>query len=508
MIEQQTDISIEVRNITKTFPGVKALSDVNLSVAKGTVHALCGENGAGKSTLMKILTGNYQPDGGRIFINGKETVIKSQKHARDLGIGIVYQERSLVKNLSVAENIFTGNEPRNQLGFIKYRELFAKATVLLKKLNININPQVKVATLSPGLQQMVEIAKALSQQPRVLILDEPTASITETETKILFEIILQLKKQGTAIIYISHRMTEIFKICDVVSILKDGCYQGTYQCEEITIDDVIKKMVGREMKQIDVTSFIQNETAIEVRNASGNGFSNISFSARKGEIIGITGLVGAGRTELVRAIFGADELASGEVYLNGAAVSINHPSQAIKNGIAYLPEERKEQGLFMDMGIADNIISGNLSAVAKHNLLNKKLIKTAANSYVRQLAIKTPSVSTKVANLSGGNQQKVVLARWLALNPTVFIVDEPTHGVDIGAKYEIYQLLQNLAKTGSTIILISSELPEVLALSDRILLMYKGTITGCIPRLLASEELIMEYASGLKKDSAQMQQVA
>ena len=497
------EIRLQLSGISKFFPGVRALNKVDLSVQKGEVHALCGENGAGKSTLMNILTGTHRPDEGHILLDGQELNIPNQQQAKALGIAIVHQERSLVGNLNVAENIFAGHQPRKAFGFIDFKKLYAQTRELLKTLQISeINPRTNVDQLSPGQQQMVEIAKALSQRPQILVLDEPTASITETEVQLLFNIIRQLARQGVSIIYISHRMAEIFAIADRVSVLKDGNYQGTRKVADIAVSDVIRMMVGRDLVVQEYVSQAQPEVVLETRNFSGFKFNQVNFKLHKGEILGLAGLVGAGRTEVARAIFGADPLLTGELLLNGKIVRVQHPSEAIALGIGYLPEERKDKGLFLDMSIEDNIVATRLQAAAEKGFLQDEQVSSLAHQYQQQLNIVTPNTKQKVINLSGGNQQKVVLAKWLLAKPAIFIVDEPTHGVDVGAKSEIYQILRDLAAQGVAILLISSELPEVLTLSDRILVMWNGSLTAELDRSQASEQEIMHYASGIQSMSA------
>ncbi|WP_277487638.1 sugar ABC transporter ATP-binding protein [Catalinimonas alkaloidigena] len=478
---------------------MRALDKVSLNIMKGEVHALCGENGAGKSTLMNILSGNLKPDSGQILVSGKEVQISNQLDAQELGIAIVYQERSLVDSISVAENIFTNNKPRNRYGLISYRKLYQQTQALLSSLNLSdIRPEMQVGHLSAAMQQMVEIAKALSQNPSILILDEPTASITENETTILFKIIRKLRAQGVSVIYISHRMAEIFEVADRVSVLKDGKYQGTRLVSETYIDEIIRMMVGRKLEKQEFLSDAKQDIVLEVNRLSSARFRNISFHLKKGEILALSGLVGAGRTEVARTIMGADPLIAGEIVLEGKKVKIDHPKTATKLGIGYLPEERKSNGLFLDMSVEDNIISAYLPFAAEKGFIQEAKVKRTAEDYIKKLRIITPSTHQKVMNLSGGNQQKIVLAKWLLRQPKVFMVDEPTHGVDVGAKAEIYAILKELTRQGVAILLISSELSEVLAISDRILVMWNGQLTAELSREEATEEEIMHYASGTK----------
>ena len=487
---------LQLKGISKYFPGVKALDSVDFELPEGEIHALCGENGAGKSTLMNILTGNLQPDKGEIFVKGEKVHIGGPQHAASLGIAIVYQQLSLVDNLSVADNIFANTQPKNRWGLINQRELYDKLQRLLESLKINnISPATPVSRLSPGKKQMVEIAKALSKQPDVLILDEPTASITDQETQILFDIIRDLKSRGRAVIYISHRMKEIFEIADKVTVLKDGNYQGTSAIGKISIQQLIQKMVGRELMQVSKRpSSPGDKILLEIKKLCGQGFEDISFTLRGGEILGFAGLVGSGRSEIAQTIFGHLPAESGLIYFKGKKTTINHPADAIKVGIGYIPEERKSQGLFMEQSVKDNILVSQLEAAKINNTYKERRAEEIAMSYSAKLKIATPHVLQKVGLLSGGNQQKVVLARWLLADPEVLIIDEPTHGIDVGAKAEIYRLLISLAQAGKSILLISSELPELLALADRIIVIRQGKISGEIPGAEASEESIVSLA--------------
>ena len=405
----------------------------------------------------------------------------------------------MVSDLNVAENIFAGNQPVGFLGLINRKKLYADTRAILQQLSLdNIHPKTKVGNLTPALQQMIEIAKALSQQPNILILDEPTAAITDKEAKILFSIIRNLKKKGVSIIYISHRMAEIFDIADRVTILKDGKYQGTSNIEEISVDQIIKKMVGRELQKKEYRSFAKEAFSLELKHFSGVAFNDISFHLKKGEILGLAGLVGAGRTEIARAIVGADKKYSGKLFLKGKEVIVNHPADALDLGLGYLPEHRKEQGLFLEQSVGNNIVVSNLRSTAEKGFISNKSIDEITAKYIDLLNIKTTGSKQKTVNLSGGNQQKLILARWLLCEPKVFIVDEPTHGIDVGAKAEIYDLLKSLAEKGMSILLISSELPEILTLSDRILVLHNGSITAELNKAQATEEEIMHYASGTK----------
>jgi len=485
---------LELRRISKSFPGVLALNQVSFTILPGEIHALCGENGAGKSTLLNILTGNFQPTAGTLLICGQEVRIDGPAHATSLGIAIVYQQLSLSENLTVAENILANRQPRNRLGLIDYGALFAQAQTLLDQLKLtDLRPNSRVADLSPGQKQMVEIAKALSQNPMILLLDEPTASLTERETQTLFALIRQLRSAGKAIVYISHRLTEITALADRISVLKDGQYQGTFSATDVTIDRLVRLMVGRELSIDPTDSAATDEVLLTVHELTGDQFRNISFNLHRGEILGLAGLVGAGRTEIARAIFGIDSHTAGYVALNGLAADIRHPADAVKLGIGYLPEERKTLGLFAEQSVATNIVA--VKPPTNGLWFSARRMVKVAEQYRQTLDIRTPSVQERADRLSGGNQQKTLLARWLLTNPDVLIVDEPTHGIDIGAKAEIYALLRQLAEQGKAILLISSDLPELLGLSDRILVVREGELLAELTRAEATEERILNAAT-------------
>ena len=488
---------LQLLGISKYFPGVKALENVSLEVQSGEVHALVGENGAGKSTLMNVLTGNLAADKGALIWKNQPVTIKGPAHATQLGIAIVYQQLSLVEQLSVAENIFANRPPLSALGLIDYKALYQKTTELLRQLHLdNLSAHTLVADLSPGQKQMVEVAKALSQQPDLLILDEPTASITDQETQTLFRIIRQLKSEGKSVIYISHRLNEIVAIADRVSVLKDGTYQGTRLISDVTTDILVKLMVGRDLLQDAVLSTASHEVLLAVEDMSGQGFEHISFRLHQGEIVGMAGIVGAGRTEIARGIFGVTPIRSGRIFLNNRPVDINHPADALQLGIGYIPEERKTEGLFPDRSIDDNVVSVKLTAARQGRWFSAQQATSLAVAFKTQLRIAAFSTSQLVGTLSGGNQQKVVLAKWLLADPQLLIIDEPTHGIDVGAKAEIYALLRKLAADGKGILLISSELPELLALSDRILVIRQGRLAGEVSRQEATEERVMSLATG------------
>lgn len=489
-------IELTLNGITKHFPGVKALQNVELTVLPGEIHALCGENGAGKSTLMNVLSGNLQPDSGTIALNGREVIIKDPKTAFSLGISIVHQHLSLVNSLSVAENIFANKQPTNALGFILFRRLYDQTETLLKELGMHdIDPRTPVGYLSPATKQMIEIAKALASKPSVLILDEPTASLSEKETSTVFKILQDMKRSGTAVIYITHRLEEVYLLADKISVLKDGKYQGTFSKEALPKNELIRLMVGRDMLATERQSSLQREVLLAVKNLSGRRFHDVSFDLHRGEILGLAGLVGAGRTDIARAIFGIDNIFSGRISLNDKVTDFRHPAKAIAEGVAYVPEERKDLGLFQEMSIVDNVISANLKKAISGGLYDQAKAKQLASASKNELRVTARDIHQKVATLSGGNQQKVVLAKWLLTEPEVLIVDEPTHGIDVGAKFEIYEIMRSLAARGKGILVISSELPELLGLCDRILVIKKGIVAGEFDSANATEEKIMAMAT-------------
>lgn len=483
-----------LEKLCKAFPGVKALNDVSFSIEKGEVLALMGENGAGKSTLIKILAGAYRMDSGEIFCEGKKVQINDRNDSTKLGISIIFQELNLFSNLSVAENIFVNREFR-KAGFIYDREKTnSEAKLLLERVGLNCSPDTKLGKLSVSQRQMVEIAKALSADVRLIIMDEPTSSLTDTEVDKLFDIINNLKKRGVSILFVSHKINEVRRIADRVHILRDGEYIATLKKEEITEEAIIKSMVGRTLENIFVKQYAEiGEIALEVRNLCTKKFlKNISFNVRKGEIVGFAGLVGAGRSEVMRAVFGLDAISEGEILIDGKPVRINSPSDAIKHGLGLVPEDRKHDGLILGMSVMKNGSIVMLDKLSKHGLINDALEYETIESYVEKLSIKTPSMEKEVKDLSGGNQQKVVVAKWLANNPQILIVDEPTRGIDVAAKKEIHNLISNLAKSGVAIIMISSEMPEVLGMCDRIYVMHEGRIRSELCREEATQEKIMK----------------
>lgn len=499
------DYLLELKNITKRYPGVLALDHVGFQLERGQIHALVGANGAGKSTLVNIISGVVKPTEGKIFMKGHEVEIDNEKYAERLGISTVYQERSLVPGLSLANNIFATRQPVNKLGFVNESILERKTAELIERLRIDATPGQLVEELSSSKQQLVEIAKALSLEASILILDEPTATITTKETRTLFEIMKELKGRGISILYISHRLEEIFEIADIVTIFRDGKNVGSFLIDEIEMNGMIQHMVGQNVAAINQESDTQvasNQKVLEVCNLSRiPSFDAINFHLSKGEILGFAGLIGAGRTEVARAIFGVDPFETGEIKLFGEKVIIKHPYDAIRMGIGYMSEDRKEQGLFLDMTVADNIAAPNLKKFSKYYWINDQDISLASKEYIKQLNIATPSENQKVLNLSGGNQQKVVLAAWLHINPRILIVDEPTKGIDVGTKVEIYRLLREMQKRGTSIIVISSEFQELMAFTDRIIVMWEGRIVGQMPSNMATEESILELSSGLSINS-------
>ncbi|WP_217499352.1 sugar ABC transporter ATP-binding protein [Parageobacillus sp. VR-IP] len=491
-------VLLEMKNIHKTFPGVKALDNVQLNVRAGEVHILLGENGAGKSTLMKILAGVYQADKGTIYIEGKQVDIKSPKDAQKHGIGIIFQEFNLIPHLSVAENIFFGRVPRFLSSIVNRKKLFEDTTRILNELQLDISPKTLVKDLGVAEQQMVEIAKAFSINSKILIMDEPTAALTEQEIDKLFERIHDLKKKGVGIIYISHRLEEFARIADRVTIMRDGRYVTTVDFDKSSIDELIGLMVGRSLedKFPKDTTIKKGREILRVENLSTKDkLKKVSFSLHAGEILGISGLMGSGRTELARAIFGADPISEGQIYIDGEKVKINSPREAIERGISYLSEDRKKNGVALNLSIRENITMANLKVISSGGVINQKHEINTVEEFIKNLNIKTPSMEQKVKFLSGGNQQKVIIAKWLHTKAKIFIFDEPTRGIDVGAKIEVYQLINKLAREGNAVIIISSEMPEILGLSDRILVMNDGKCTAILDRKEATQEKVMYYAT-------------
>ena len=488
---------VEMRNIDKSFPGVRALSQAQFELLPGEVHALMGENGAGKSTLMKVLSGVYARDGGEVLLDGKPMEISSPRQAQDAGISIIHQELALMRDLTAAQNIFIGREPR-RFGLLDESQLNRDAAEIFRLMNLRLEPTVPVENLTIAKQQMVEIAKALSYRSNVLIMDEPTAALNDAEIAELFAIINRLKAEGVGVVYISHKMDEIKRISDRVTVMRDGEYVGTVPAADTPIETIISMMVGRSLttEALNIPNTADQPIALEVKHLNrGREIRDVSFSVRQGEILGFAGLMGAGRTEVARAIFGADRKESGEIWVHGQRVGISTPRDAVEKGIGYLSEDRKLFGLATGLDVRNNIALASLERFTSAvGVLNEAGMETAAKDYIRQLAIKTPSDTQEARLLSGGNQQKVVIAKWLLRDCDILIFDEPTRGIDVGAKSEIYKLLNNLAAQGKAIIVISSELPEILRLSHRIAVMCEGRLTGILPGG-SSQEDIMRLAT-------------
>ena len=490
-------ILLEMNHIRKEFPGVIALKDVSFQVKAGEVHALLGENGAGKSTLIKILGGIYQEDQGQIYINGKHVSINSVLDAQSHGISVIHQELVLVPHMTVAENIYLGREPMLKSRFINFKEMYAETKKLLDSFELSIKPDDIINNLTIAQQQMVEIIKALSFNAKILIMDEPTSSLSEKDVDFLFENIRKLKKSGVGIIYISHRMSELKQIADRITVIRDGEYIGTRDTNKTTTDELIAMMVGRQLTNYYTRTYGNpTEKILEVKNLSdGKLLRDVSFDVYKGEILGFAGLVGAGRSEVMRSLFGVDSYTEGEILLNGEVVKFQNPDDAMKHGLALVPESRKREALFLSQSVKYNITIKTLDQFIKGVRVNDQIESEIATEYIDKMQIKTPSQEQVVGNLSGGNQQKVVIGRWLATKPTILILDEPTRGVDVGAKAEIYSIMNDLVKAGVSIIMISSELPEVINMSDRVVVMSNGRITGCLSREGLTQEKIMHYAT-------------
>ena len=489
---------LEMRNIRKTFPGVVALDNVNFTLLSGEVHILLGENGAGKSTLVKILSGAYQKSDGNIILFGKDMEIKNPRQAQQLGISIIYQEFNLISQLSAAENIFLGREFLLSPTIIDQKRILDTAQSLLNDLGVNIDARQLVGELGVAQQQIVEVAKALSLNARILIMDEPTSALTKNEIVELFATIRKLKNRGVSVIYISHRLEELSEIGDRITVLRDGKYIGTHQISEITQHDLIRMMVNRELKERfpKQKQQIGDEILrIERLNRQGS-LNNINFTLYRGEILGVAGLLGSGRTELARAIFGADKIDSGMIYVDGKLQIINKPRNAINLDIGYLSEDRKAEGLVLDLSVQSNICLASLGRFSKFGVVSNKQEKEAASEYVKDLRIKTPGLNQKVLFLSGGNQQKVVVSKWLCSNAKILIFDEPTRGIDVGSKVEIYQLMNRLTADDAAIIMISSDLPEILGMSDRVMIMREGSIAGIYDTDKVTQEKFLQNALG------------
>ncbi|MDT8859263.1 sugar ABC transporter ATP-binding protein [Alkalihalobacillus sp. MEB130] len=493
------DVILQLENVTKEFPGVKALDNVQLKVRKGSVHALMGENGAGKSTLMKIIIGMYTPDAGKIIFDGEELTLRNINDSLDKGISMIHQELSPVPEMTVAENIYLGREPTyGNSGIVNNKKLFKMTKDLLDSLEINLDPKTKMIDLSIANTQMVEIAKAISFDSKLVIMDEPTSAITEKEVAQLFKMIRSLKEKGVGIIYITHKMSELYEIADDISVFRDGQYIGTDKAENMKRDQLIRMMVGRELHQVfNKPEPKLGEIALSVRNLSQKDwFQDVTFNVRKGEIVCFAGLMGAGRTEVLETIFGLKTPEQGEVHIHGEKAIIRTPQDAIKNNLGFLTEDRKLTGLFLPLSVKENMITVNIDNYISMGLLDSKKVKSDCLTQKESLRVKTPNIDTIVENLSGGNQQKVLLARWLLKNPDILFLDEPTRGIDVGAKSEFYNIIFELASQGKAIVVVSSEMAEIIGLCDRVIVMHEGRITGELSREEANQEKIMQLATG------------
>ncbi|MDD5659318.1 MAG: sugar ABC transporter ATP-binding protein [Actinomycetota bacterium] len=495
-MSENNEIILKMENITKTFPGVVALEDVSIELHKGEVLGILGENGAGKSTLIKILAGNYIKDSGSIYVDGRRFEIRNPSEAMSSGIRVIYQELNTLNNLTVAENIFIGEQlVKGPFKIVDWKSMNKKATEILESLNVKLNPNSVIGDLSISEKQVVEIAKAISKDAKILVMDEPTAALSEEDTQSLFKIIRTLKKRGVSIIYISHRLKEIFEITDRVTVLRDGKKVKSLNTKDTDANELVTLMVGRDIKEMYPKREVPiGEVVMEVKNLSADGFSDISFELRKGEILGIFGLLGSGRTSLVKALFGANKIKSGEITIKGKTVNMKSPRVARDEKIGLVPLDRKVEGLALALGVKENITLANIKDLGKGFLIKKALENRKAEKWVKEMDIKTPTIDQEINSLSGGNQQKVVLAKWLESGSKIIILNEPTRGIDVGAKIEIYKLMQNLCEIGSAVIMISSELPEILSIADRILVMSKGKFTAQFTREEATEEKLLQTA--------------
>jgi ribose transport system ATP-binding protein len=499
----QSENILELRNITKTYPGVRALHDISIGFRRGEVHALCGENGAGKSTLIKTCSGAISPDSGAIIINGKEFSRMTPKLSEDQGLAVVYQEVNLVNELTVAENVFMGRAIRKGI-VIDQKAMTQKAAEIFAQFDLKIDPNELVRNLSVGYQQIVEIVKALSTNAKLIIMDEPSAPLTNKEVDSLYTIVRKLRSAGVAVIYISHRLDEVFHLADRITVLRDGEMIQTVNAKDIDTQRLISLMVGRELKETFPARppCVKEEVIFEVENLCGNGVSNISFKVRRGEILGIGGLVGAGRTETAQLIFGVKQKTSGSIRMKGVEMRHKLPEHAINAGIALAPEDRKRQGVLLSASIRENITMAILKRISAFSVVNRQTEKNIVEKYRAEMQIKTPNLEQQAKNLSGGNQQKVVLAKWLSSEPELIVLDEPTRGIDVGAKYEIYKLINELVGRGKAVIMISSEMGELIGMSDRIIVLAEGAMTGELNKNEFSQELIMNYASMSKVGGA------
>ena len=489
---------LTAEGVRKEFPGVVALDDVTFRLKRGSVHALMGENGAGKSTLMKILAGIYHPDKGTVRLKGVDIRLESPLDALENGIAMIHQELNLMAPMTVAENIWIRREPLTRLGFVDHKEMNRKTAELFNRLNISIHPQTKVGELSVANRQMVEIAKAVSYESDVLIMDEPTSALTEREVEHLFQIIRGLRDQGIGIVYITHKMSELFEIADEFSVFRDGKYIGTHASTDVTRDDIIRMMVGREITQMFPKEDVAlGEVVLSVKNLTLNGvFRDVSFDVRAGEILGVAGLVGSGRSNVAETIFGVTPASSGTIEIDGKPVDVFSPTEAIRNRMAFLTEDRKETGCLLILNVLENMQLAVLQdRFVKNGFVEQSTLSAECEDMCRKLRVKTPNMNERIENLSGGNQQKVLIGRWMLTNPRILILDEPTRGIDVGAKAEIHRLVTEMAKTGVAVIMISSEMPEVLGMSDRIMVMHEGRVTGFLDRAEATQIRVMDLAS-------------
>ncbi|MBB4184402.1 inositol transport system ATP-binding protein [Sinorhizobium terangae] len=489
---------LSAEGVRKEFPGVVALDDVEFKLKRGTVHALMGENGAGKSTLMKILAGIYQPDKGEVKLKGVDIRLQSPLDALENGIAMIHQELNLMPFMTVAENIWIRREPKNRFGFVDHGEMRRMTAKLFERLKINLDPEIEVRHLSVANRQMVEIAKAVSYESDVLIMDEPTSALTEREVAHLFEIIRDLRSQGIGIVYITHKMNELFEIADEFSVFRDGKYIGTHASSNVTRDDIIRMMVGREITQMFPKEEVPiGDVVLSVKNLTLDGvFRDVSFDVRAGEILGVAGLVGSGRSNVAETLFGVTPASSGTIAIDGKEVVIDNPNTAIRHRMAFLTEDRKDTGCLLILDILENMqIAVLQDKFVKRGFVSEKAITAACEEMSRKLRVKTPNLEERIENLSGGNQQKVLIGRWLLTNPRILILDEPTRGIDVGAKAEIHRLVTELARNGVAVIMISSEMPEVLGMSDRIMVMHEGRVTGFLDRAEATQIKVMELAA-------------
>ena len=503
---------LSMKNIVKQFPGVMALRGVDLNVRYGEVHSVIGENGAGKSTLVKCLIGIHQPTSGEIIFEGEPVVIKNTAEALEMGISMIHQELSPVEHRSIMENIWLGREPKNKFGLIDHRKMYDMTKSLLKRIELDEDPAKEVAELTVAKIQMLEIAKAISYNAKIVIMDEPTSSLTSREIETLFDIIQKLKENGTSIIFISHKLEEVAEISDRVSVYRDGNYVGTREAGHFDIPELISLMVGRELTDLFPKESCEiADVVLEVENLTSYGaFEDVSFTVRKGEIVGMSGLIGAGRTEVVEAIFGLRRIDKGVIKINGKPVTISSPVAALEHGLAFLTENRRLTGIFPMLSVSNNVVISSLKqCLGKMNLISHRKAYSFVDEFIDMLDIKTPSVHQSVENLSGGNQQKVLIARWLMTQPTILFLDEPTRGIDVGSKSEIHRLISDLVGEGKSVVMVSSELPEIMGMSDRIVVMHEGHVTGIVENHedLTQDELML-YATGQKDQFKKLDEVS